>query len=165
MSTSERYGIATNAKNMRVEADRFSQADVLIAAGWSQSRTGAALIRLYSEWDASERPQEADFGLKFSKLKSLPLVRAALRNYVLRWKPAIEAPDDLIAEVIAWWLDGVCSVCNGAQPKPVASGRLVCPSCKGSGKRRIPKGDAGRKLANFIDDALSRAGANINRRL
>ena len=52
--TAEQYACATNATNLRVEADRPGKADTLIAAGWSASRLGAALLRLHSEWDGCE---------------------------------------------------------------------------------------------------------------
>ncbi len=52
----ERYGAATNASNLKVEARRQLPADLLIAAGWSPSRLGAALLRLHSEWDGAEKP-------------------------------------------------------------------------------------------------------------
>ena len=49
ITTDERYTSATHASNLRVEADRTGQADVIIAAGMSPSRLGAALLRLRSE--------------------------------------------------------------------------------------------------------------------
>jgi hypothetical protein len=54
---SEQYSSAINASNLRVEAERRSQADILMAASWSQSRLGGALLRLHSEWDACEHPR------------------------------------------------------------------------------------------------------------
>lgn len=55
----ERYSSATNASNLKVErdADRRNVADILIAAGWSRSRFGTALLRLQSEWDGSAKPR------------------------------------------------------------------------------------------------------------
>lgn len=54
-TTEERYAGATRSSSLRVEADKPGDADYLIAAGWSKSRFGAALMRLHSEWDAAER--------------------------------------------------------------------------------------------------------------
>lgn len=54
-TTQERYATATRSSRLRVEADQLGDADYLIAAGWSKSRFGAALMRLHSEWDAAER--------------------------------------------------------------------------------------------------------------
>jgi hypothetical protein len=52
----ERYVSATHATSLVVTAERGGAGDMLIAAGWSGSRVGAALLRLASEWDASEKP-------------------------------------------------------------------------------------------------------------
>lgn len=54
-TTQERYAGATQSSSLRVEAEQHGDADYLIAAGWSKSRFGAALMRLHSEWDAAER--------------------------------------------------------------------------------------------------------------
>lgn len=54
----ERYTSAGNATDLTVDAERGGAADVIIAAGWSPSRLGAALLRLHSEWDASEKPKK-----------------------------------------------------------------------------------------------------------
>lgn len=61
-NTEERYTEATHATNLRVQAERGGSADMLIAAGWSvsASRVGAALIRLHSEWEGSEKPKRRD---------------------------------------------------------------------------------------------------------
>jgi hypothetical protein len=52
----ERYTGATSTSNLKVEARRQLPADLLIAAGWSPTRLGAALLRLHSEWDGAEKP-------------------------------------------------------------------------------------------------------------
>ena len=53
----EKYSSAVHASNLRVEADRGSPADILIAAAWSPSRLGGALLRLHSEWDSAAKPR------------------------------------------------------------------------------------------------------------
>jgi hypothetical protein len=53
----ERVATACHASNLKVEADRGGQADVLIALAWSKSRLGSALMRLTSEFDAIEKPR------------------------------------------------------------------------------------------------------------
>jgi hypothetical protein len=52
----ELYQSANNTSNLKVEAERRGAGDILIAAGWSASRVGMQLLRLHSEWDASEKP-------------------------------------------------------------------------------------------------------------
>lgn len=56
-SIDERYSSATHATKLTVDPDHTGAADMLIAAGWSPSRLGAALLRLVSEWDGAEKPQ------------------------------------------------------------------------------------------------------------
>ncbi|MFD2298387.1 hypothetical protein QRO11_12095 [Paracidovorax citrulli] len=55
----EAYASAANTADLRVQADQVGDADLLIAAGWCQSRLGGALLRLHSEWDATSRPRTA----------------------------------------------------------------------------------------------------------
>ena len=52
----ERYTSAANTNNLVVVADKGGPGDVIIAAGWSRSRLGAALLRLHSEWDGAQKP-------------------------------------------------------------------------------------------------------------
>lgn len=54
----EAYCSAGNTSDLRVEADIRTDADILIAAGWSDSRVGMALLRLHSEWDKAEKPKK-----------------------------------------------------------------------------------------------------------
>lgn len=56
-SIDERYSSATHATKLTVDPDHTGAADMLIAAGWSPSRLGAALLRLVSEWDGAEKPK------------------------------------------------------------------------------------------------------------
>jgi Zn finger protein HypA/HybF involved in hydrogenase expression len=110
----EAYTSASTSSNLRVEADRPGDADVIIAAGWNQSRIGAALLRLHTEFDASERLRLAtadqflpagktskeqrtaaatqafafnlhETGLLLGKLKSLPDVRAQAMIQAMKW--------------------------------------------------------------------------------
>jgi hypothetical protein len=52
----ERYEVATNTSRLLLEEHRTGAADVLIAAGLSESRLGLALLRLHSEWSSSAKP-------------------------------------------------------------------------------------------------------------
>jgi hypothetical protein len=53
----EAYTSAGNSSDLRVEAEVRTDADIIIAAGWSESRVGIALLRLHSEWDKAEKPR------------------------------------------------------------------------------------------------------------
>jgi hypothetical protein len=52
----EIYELATNASNLRQEADRRGAADVLRDMAMSTDRLGAALRRLRGQWEAVEKP-------------------------------------------------------------------------------------------------------------
>jgi hypothetical protein len=52
----EKYSMAVNASNLRVETDRRNVADMIIAAGMSSHRLGMALRRLATEWDGVGKP-------------------------------------------------------------------------------------------------------------
>lgn len=54
----EAYQVAGNSSDLRVEGDVRGDADLMIAAGWSDSRVGIALLRLHSEWDRAEKPRK-----------------------------------------------------------------------------------------------------------
>lgn len=170
--TSEQYAVATNASNLRVEMDseRRSQADVLMAAAWSASRVGSALLRLHSEWDSAEHPRKVtsiyihEMGLLLGKLKALPDVRHQLALQAERWK--FEKPVDVTAAVLIWWLDSTCQDCHGVKTVEVKGGRpRTCPSCKGTGLGKIPHGEAGRRLVDHMEDCICRARGSIGRRL
>ncbi|QHJ00101.1 hypothetical protein GT347_20220 [Xylophilus rhododendri] len=196
-TTEEAYTSATMSSNLRVEADRRGDADILIAAGWSKSRIGGALLRLHSEFDGAEKVRmatAADFlagttgkprdrrhaagaqahafnlhetGLLLQKLKSLPDVRAQLALQLTVWK--VEQPEEVAVGVLRWWLSQPCPVCKGTKYQ-VAEGTgrhngKACRACQGTGLRESPHGQAGRRLANFMDDCVQRARDQIGKRL
>jgi hypothetical protein len=54
----EIYSVAaTGGRGLRVEADRRTAADVVIAAGMSPHRLGLAMLRLRGEWDGLAKPE------------------------------------------------------------------------------------------------------------
>ena len=59
---SERYETATNASRLLLEEHRTGAADVLVAAGWSPTRIGMALLRLHSEWSSAAKPKRPNAG-------------------------------------------------------------------------------------------------------
>lgn len=52
----ESYSSATHTSNLKMEWHRRMPVDEIVAAGWSRSRVGAALLRLHSEWDGTDTP-------------------------------------------------------------------------------------------------------------
>lgn len=174
MKVEERYISAAHSGNMRVEADRTGDADVMIAAGWCQSRIGMALLRLHSEYDSSQHPRDQkskwfmhEASLMLMCMKSLPSVREQLTLKAVDF--GMGSPQDVAMSVLIWWLDRTCPVCHGQKREVIANtpilSDIVCPACLGSGERKIPCGDAGRQMASFIDESIHAARQSLKKRL
>ena len=186
----EAYSTAANTSNLRLcvrEGASRSDADILVAAGWSRSRVGGALLRLHSEYDGADHSsmpradmlhssagaQSQDEGLThrraqvFARLKTLPQVREQLAAQAIRWR--IDAPNSVAAAVLYWWLQPTCSACEGrkfeSMPGAARLSARACKACAGTGVSRVPHGEAGRRMANFIDDCVHRARQSIGNRL
>lgn len=149
ISTEERYLIAADASNLRVQSERTGDADVLIAAGWSASRIGGALMRLHT------KPTR----------DNLALVHVHVAMEADRRR--IERPDAVASAAIAWWLNRVCPVCHGRkwdtiQGTPALSS-IECPACHGTGEKRMPL-DA-RDLVIWMDYCKHSHVGMIKRRL
>jgi|GEM_PF-3394632 len=102
------------------------------------------------------------------RLKSLPAIRHELTYQAGRM--GIESPREVAVAVIMWMLDDVCDTCHGAIrdvakneayiPKPI-----VCPTCRGSGKKKMPYGDSGRDLVGYIQEIMGDARNSTKKRL
>lgn len=199
----EMYVSAGNTSDLTVEADRRGDGDVLIAAGWSSSRLGAALLRLHSEWDAAEKPKKPtsqaiealaytlprvgktealniraatalanawhlhELKMLLGKLKTLPDVRREVAMQAARWR--MTDCQNKAGAIIKYWLDPTCHACEGRKWKlirdtPALSNR-PCHVCHASGVAPVPAGQEGRRLANYLDDCVSRARSSIKSRL
>lgn len=218
----ERYNNATNTSNLKVDPERRLPADMLIAMGWSPSRLGAALMRLHSEWDGSEKPRRPtkeridliacslprikngerkdkdgqmidnmvldikaarhqahdwymhELKILFQKLKTMP----AVRQQLLLWaqQRQINDPDNHVGEVLSWWLDHTCPVCE-CRGKELIPGTPVkshrdCKECRGTGETRIPwrQNDPqyqmeSRTMLRHIDDCIATARSALKHRL
>ena len=147
----EQYISAGDSSNLRVEAERRSDADILIAAGWSASRIGAALMRLYSKPDRV----------------ALEMVQTQVAMQAEKWR--IERPDVVACAVIGWWLKKVCKACQGRRYEKIAGTPSLstrhCSCCKGSGETPLPYGSAGKQLERLLDECVERAQASIKKRL
>lgn len=167
----ETYSSAITSSNLRCEAERRGDADMLIAAGWSPSRIGAALMRLHTEYDSGQKYKgvlsSTDQFLLINRLKSLPDVRRELTARTADER--VERPDETTLAVLAWWVDPVCRCCSGRKfevvlDTPALSGKK-CKSCQGSGEMHRPYGDTGKRLALFMDDCVNRARQSIKKHL
>lgn len=204
----EAYTSATSSSDLRCdtrEGAPRSDTDLLIAAGWSPSRVGAALLRLHTEWDGAAhlRPATgADFAQAararqpvaltqtpsmaravaeklaaefnhqqakalMSHLKTMLSVREQLVLQLLKWK--VEDAEQIAGAVLRWWLAPNCHACHGRKFEVIPdTGRLSskqCKPCGATGKLRIPHGEVGRRLANFMDDCVGIARNSIRKRL
>lgn len=165
----ERYTRATTSSNLKCEADTRSDVDCLIACGLTPGILGGALMRLHSEYDSSSEKHArtaTDAILLMGKLKSLPRVLEALEGWAtLR---GLSEPSKLAQAVAAYWLDAKCTPCGGRGheqiPGTPSLGRQ-CKVCKGTGKRKEPMGEAGRRMLNMMDDAVQRARQSMSKRL
>jgi len=202
----ESYTSATASSNLRCEADRRTDVDVLIAAGCTPGILGAALMRLHSEWDGSERMRPAvaaDFvstarqrpadsrkpvqttaallaaaqkmahdhntqqaKLLMGNLKTMPRVVGILAEWaVMR---AFPDPHAMAQAAVAFWLDSNCHSCHGRGneviPGTPSLGRK-CKACNGTGKRKEPRGEAGRLMLSLMEDSVTRARTSMKKRL
>lgn len=178
-SITERYITANNATSLVADADSVrGNVDVLIAAGWSKSPLGLALLRLVSEYDAAVKRrgvlrQNADAEKNggvlnlFAQLRSLESAVYGVEMQAQHWE--ISSPREKSIAVVLHWLDHTCRACDGSKfqriPNTPALSVKVCKCCRGTGVVRIPFGEDGRRLANYIDDCLHSARNSIKKRL
>lgn len=148
----ERYATACNASNLRVEAERGSSADVIIAAGWLPSKAvGAVLLRLHTKYTRD--------GLEFVHAQALEQAD----------NERITNADAVVSAVIAWWLAKLCKACEGVKfkliPGTPSLSAKACNKCRGTGEINLPHGEAGKKIARWLDESVERARASIRSRL
>jgi hypothetical protein len=96
----ESYATAIGSSNLKHDPDRPNAVNVIIAAGISPHRLGAALMRLRTEWDSSAKPKPA----MEEQIKAL-----ALSLQVTRRPPYVINPERMEDHVNhmsrAWCLD------------------------------------------------------------
>lgn len=166
----ETYSRAGNTSDLTVEARQRGAGDVMIAAGWSDSRIGSALLRLQSEADGAQRKANAtDMMLIAGRLAGLKPLVTVLAARALLWAEPPSRPETLAREVLLWWLDQTCKLCHGRRwvviPGAPALSNRNCPRCHAIGTMPVPYGFMGRKLATTMDTCLSTARGQINARL
>ena len=110
------------------------------------SRRMAAAAKTAEEWHVHE------IRLMLGRLKTLPAIRGILIDLAIRIKAP--NPQEVVAEVLTWWLDPVCPVCHGEERDRTTHGKAMCPVCKGKGERKLPQGEIGKRLSNLIDDSV-----------
>lgn len=145
VSIEERYLVAGNTSDLSVCHERRTAADVLIAAGWSQSRLGAAALRLHSEWSAATMPRRPNRDQVARMAQQMPLVNGkpdlagALRLAADWYQAELHRAVDRLhgLPVMRSQLAGLASQRGMASPEALAAAVLchwldpVCHSCHG----------------------------------
>ena len=166
----ESYITAGHATNLRVVAEKRGSIDIIVAAGWCDSRVGTALMRLASEWDgAAKKPHmpDTDYTMLRAKLKSLTPVLNQVVDVMARM--GIANPETKAGPILGFWLSQECRSCRGLKfltirDTPVLSSQR-CKACYGTGLGWPPEGREGRRVLAWMDDAVNQARSSIKRRL
>jgi hypothetical protein len=83
------------------------------------------------------------------KLPSRFLVRKILFASATQW--GCEEPEQVAAGAIAHWLASKCQNCRGTGSVEVADKVRTCDRCHGSTQARVPGGDAGHRMVDYMD--------------
>jgi hypothetical protein len=163
----EQYQTAGNTSDLTVEADRRGAGDVLIAAGWNQSRVGMALLRLHSEWNALAKPKRANHQALEALATRFKADDAQARAAAERKGERYTAPKESAAEratkeaqrwyanelrlmaqglksrAVVWEQIGHWIAIKGIGPEVAAEALLhwldpTCRVCDGHGLRKVP---------------------------
>jgi hypothetical protein len=142
----ERYQSATGTSNLRVDTRDgapITSADVILAAGMSDSRLGMALLRLHSEYDSAAKPRKLNpaqikaLSLTMKDAKGRPDImrarreaaawyaselrllaqslksRGAVLEQMMLWATMKGIPGDAVSAALHYWLNSVCGDCGG----------------------------------------------------
>ena len=105
--------------------------------------------------------------LAMQRLKSLPEVRAQVVRQAWAWN--VDDAEHVAASVLLWWMDKTCKVCNGTQEQIAKDSHRhigkACQACGGTGEIRVPRGQDGRRLANWLDMCSQLGRTSIAKRL
>lgn len=162
----ELYETAGNTSNLTVEAEKRGSGDVLIAAGWSDSRLGLALLRLHSEWSSAAKPARADAVTVGILARNIKMQDAKAKETADRTGEPYTAPGSAQARAQAeaqrWYTNELRILANnlkarptvweqlrvwvagkGVDPDIVAEALLhwlhpTCPVCAGHGRHKVP---------------------------
>lgn len=162
-TTEEGYQRATNATDLSIDANHRTDADWMIASGWSHRQLGADLMRLQSEWSSpnrqkNKRHDEANVRESIRQLRSLPKTQEKLIALGSRY--GLEAGECamLVLKVLVHWLDDTCHVCGGRgfdtiRGTPKLSAKR-CKVCDGSGRKPAPGRREAKRLLAAMDEAV-----------
>ena len=153
-NSTERYTLAVQTPNMRVNPHHENSMDCLIASGFGRHRAGLIFMRARSEFDGSCGKVSAP------SLESAFLALDAELFYLTN-----EPTGRIAQKVFAWWLDPTCPTCGGSgmvRNLEYPAGR-VCLDCRGTKTKKLPYGEIGRALVSFIESSIAESSDQINR--
>jgi len=112
----------------------------------------------------------AEVEMLLGKLQSFRSAKGYLVAQLKKWSDHPETVlNQVCVEVLIWWMDKQCKVCNGTQWEVAAGSNRQsnrpCKACRGSGLAKLPRADDGRRLANYMDDSVQTARTSIRNRL
>ena len=168
-TVAEAYSSAGNTSDLTVKADKRTDADVLIAAGWSPGLLGAALLRLHSEWDGAAKKRHMDETEAFLLFGQLKTLRRAVDG-IAAWaeRKGHKEPRTLANGVLIYWLHDNCQHCHGRGHEVIHGAPVLgrrCRKCGGSGKRQAPGGEVGKAALNMMDECIHVARQSMRLRL
>lgn len=118
--------------------------------------------------EAAERDADRwysnDLAILLQSLPTLPSIRDALLVHVREqgWEGDIH----LVTQVLLWWLDSRCDVCEGRRnriiPGTGRTGAKPCGACHGTGVKRTPYGWQGAKMLAHIKGCLTHAAQDLS---
>ena len=161
-TTEEGYQRATNATDLSIDANHRTDADWMIASGWSHRQLGADLMRLQSEWSGFKRNanpalDEANAREAIDRLRTLRPAREKLVALARRYGLG-DAADAVVLKVVVYWLDDTCRSCHGrgymqVNGTPKLSAKR-CKVCDGTGRKPTPGRAEARRLLAAMDYAV-----------
>jgi len=167
----ERYARATHSSNLAPNPLRLTDADTLTAAGIAASKDPrkALALTVYRCGVTGDRAGVAAISESLAGWLNAHLSRGG-RKPMQRIQRV-----DLARQVLTFWFDQGCKVCDGLCYKKVpgtpALSANECPQCHGTGKRPIASVihpaelEAGRWLAAELDSLVASIHADMARLL
>lgn len=132
----------------------------LIQVGERQDKDGKTVPIMGRDKDGARKKRDeqqklSDFVygkelmLLAQKLPSRFLVREILFAMAIQW--GCDEPEAVVAGAIAHWLASKCQNCHGTGSVQVGDKVRTCDKCHGSTQARVPGGDAGHRMVDYMD--------------
>lgn len=128
----ERYIAATSTTNLRDEAHKIGQVDIIKASGMSDRNLAAHYLRLIS------KPTKEDMTRVYAAL----LYQVEMRK--------LKGGSDAIVTAMDWLLNQNCTPCLGTGMLTKVKGEYKCHRCKGEGKRKEPSDKTAQHLIDYV---------------